>query len=206
MPFRCVFLKTVAKTETKVEPKSDMELICGYLNGKMEDFDTLYYRYQAVVYGYLMQQLAQSDADDIFQQTWLRVLQKLPGYDDRNKFAAWVLRIAHNLMIDRFRREKKFMANCELEEVWECPEMAGERSSPLRALEQQEFSVALKDALTELTDSQREVFVLRNRGLSFKEISEIQQCSINTALARMQYAVKNLQKRLSHWGHLGGKA
>lgn len=187
---------------------SDRELIEQYLDGCNESFEILYRRYRNSLYAYLNNLLEQkkSAVDDVFQQTWLKAIRNLHSYDDRNIFLAWLMRIAHNTAMDHCRKDKKedqykitpvSKENSPEEgENREKTEIPDERYTPGRDLEQSEVSSVVKKAVDMLPQDLREVFLLRMEEIPFREIAQIQKCSINTVLARMQYAVKNLRKIL----------
>ncbi len=180
--------------------RADIDLIKGYLSGTGEDFEELYDRYKKLLYGYLNNMLPQqqSTVDDIFQQTWLKVIQKLPEYRCNNHFSAWMIRIGHNLVIDHFRRNKKFVNQISLNDE-DSPDLPDTDKPTWESMDNSDFEQALGHALKTLQEEQREVFMLRHSKVSFKEIAEIQNCSINTVLARMQYAIKKLKKNLKAW-------
>jgi RNA polymerase sigma-70 factor (ECF subfamily) len=177
--------------------RSDQELIEGYLAGADRDFELLYNRYKNQLYGYLIKMMPDSraEADDVFQKSWIKVMQKLPGYRPSDRFQAWLFRIAHNLAIDYFRSRKRRSDHLELGELGDALEPQG-KEQPAGDMVRYEISQALDKALDKLPPEQREVFMLRQENIGFKEISKIQKCSINTTLARMQYAVKKLRELL----------
>ena len=187
---------------------SDRELIERYLDGSNESFEILYCRYRNSLYAYLNNLLEQkkSVVDDVFQQTWLKAIRHLPSYNDRNMFLAWLMRIAHNTAMDHCRKDKKeelyngssaVKGNSQEEgDNREETDIPDERYTPGKNLEQREISSVVKKAVDSLPQDLREVFLLRMEEIPFREIAQIQKCSINTVLARMQYAVKNLQKIL----------
>ncbi len=185
----------------KMEPDripEDFVLIAAYLGGDNDAFAVLYERYKRQVYRYLNDLLPgrQSDADDVFQRTWLKAIDSLARYRDEGYFLAWLLRIARNEFLDRMRSERRRGA-MELRPEEDAPEEAGPPGGePWRELDASELGIVLNSALAELPPEQREVFVLRQEELSFKEIAEMQKCSINTALGRMQYALRNLRRIL----------
>jgi RNA polymerase sigma-70 factor (ECF subfamily) len=183
--------------DKKIDNPADQVLIGNYLAGSNADFNVLYERYKRQLYAYLHRMLPGQHAviDDIFQQVWIKVIAKLPVYQHNNKFQAWLLRIAHNMTIDFFRRSKKNITvsvdnDDTLIQLPDC------RKMPWSELCLAELSTAVATALEELPIEQKEVFLLRQDKISFKEIAAIQQCSINTALGRMKYAIKNLRKEL----------
>ena len=171
---------------------ADSELIDSYLNGSDADFERLYRRYRQPLYGYLRSMLPAADADDVFQQTWVRVCAALPGYRCRGKFAAWLFRIGRNLAVDlqrrrHCRRELELAddgSDCPVESEWD-----GDWADA--ALLRQ-----LGAALRQLSPEQRAVFEMRRRDIAFKVIAARQDCSVNTAIVRMGYAMKKLQRAL----------
>ncbi|MCP3968281.1 MAG: sigma-70 family RNA polymerase sigma factor [Lentisphaerae bacterium] len=179
--------------------RSDRDLIKGYLSGNTTDFELLYEKYKRQVYSYLVHILSNqhSSVDDIFQQVWIKAVNKIGKYRHQDRFLAWVMRIARNTALDYFRKQQRQQPRVELD-CEEAPELSDHPGSePWRELDRSELAILLNKAIQELPPEQREVFVMRQEDMSFKDISEIQQCSINTALARMQYAIKNLRKTLS---------
>ncbi|HCE42167.1 MAG TPA: RNA polymerase subunit sigma-24 [Lentisphaeria bacterium] len=183
---------------------SDSELIDSFLKDELSAFEALYERYRKQLYSYLHRLLPGQHAlvDEIFQQTWIRVINQLSGYRHNQKFLAWVIRISHNLAIDHFRRNRREETN----------DFEGDRNilfseekyEPWRKIDREELSAALEKCIQKLPDEQREVFLLRQEDVGFKEIAKIQDCSINTVLGRMQYAIRNLQKQLSEWNFKKG--
>lgn len=178
--------------------KTDKELIDGYLRGNHGDFELLYNRYKCVLYGYLNMMLPMQHGvvDDIFQQTWIKVIEKMSDYQCSNKFRAWMTRIAHNLAIDHFRRNKKFKNSISLDDE-DAPDIADNSSQHWEEMDDSRMRLSISDAIKTLQDEQREVFIMRQNKISFKEIAIIQKSSINTVLARMQYAIKNIKKHLA---------
>ena len=175
----------------------DMMLIQAYIAGDGKAFETLYYRYRRNLYGYLYNLLSgnEQEVDEIFEETWIKVVDKLGSYRDEGKFSAWLFRVARNVFIDNMRKRKKhFLTDNGGEEIPEIPDWS---NRPERQMEEADAANVLEEALAGLPGEQREVFLLRQQSLSFKEISEIQQCSINTVLGRMHYAVRNLKKLIT---------
>ena len=174
----------------------DMMLIQAYLAGDGKAFEALYRRYRKLLYGYLYNLLsgAEGDVDEIFEETWIKVIDKLGTYRHEGKFSAWLFRVARNVFIDTMRKNKKTFRHTESGELPEVPDWT---KGPARELEESETVQVIREALAELPEEQREVFLLRQQEFSFKEISEIQSCSINTVLGRMHYAVRNLKKLIT---------
>ena len=188
---------------------NDEMLIKGYLAGNPEDFNTLYERYKRRLYAYLNKMLAGSavPVDDIFQQTWIKAVDNLPKYEHKQMFLAWLIRIAHNIAVDGFRKNARTgETELPLEDGEQPREIAAPASEPWREMQREELAKAIDAALDTLAPELREVFLMRRDDVPFKEIAEIQKCSINTALARMQYALKNLRKALKEWSDKEGGA
>ncbi len=185
--------------------RSDYELIKDYLEGNDGAFEQLYQRHRKRLYGYLngMMPWSPAEVDDVFQQTWVRAVARLPKYRDQGYFAAWLFRIGRNLLIDKVRRSRRENGFLELDRD-EAPEIdAPPGTEPWRRLDETELGGLIRQALAKLPEEQREVFLLRREKVAFKEIAEIQNCSINTVLARMQYALKNLRAQLGAVDHGG---
>jgi len=184
------------------DAESDNELIRRYADGDNAAFDVLYERYKRPLYSYLNRLVSgrRDLADDLFQQVWLRVIAALPEYECRQRFLSWALRIAHNLAIDSFRRQERDPA--PLPE--DAENLLRSDVEPWAQIDREELTAALSAAMEQLAPELREVLALRLEKVSFKEIADIQGCSINTALGRMHYALKNLQRMLNRTEYGGG--
>ena len=161
------------------------------------------HRYRKILYGYLNNLSGnQSEADEVFSETWTRVIDKLPKYRDDGKFSAWLFRMAKNIFIDRIRRRhpERFVA-IDDENMIDLPD--DNAFSPDRELGASDTGQAIIAAINQLPQEQKEVFMLREQELSFKEIAEIQNCSLNTALSRMRYALQTLRNYLSEFDRGG---
>ena len=136
----------------------------------------------------------------VFQEVWVRAIKNMNRYRQKN-LLSWLFRIAHNLMIDRVRRRKFVVsldASASEDGVSLGERIAGAGLGPDSETGGRELGLRIEAAAAQLPLEQREVFWLRMQAdLSFKEIAKIQKCSINTALARMQYAVSKLRKELA---------
>lgn len=184
---------------------SDSELINRYLQGNHRAFELLYGRYRNLLYYHLNRLLNynNSDIDDIFQQTWIKVIDNLPKYKEQNNFGAWLKLIARNIVIDRARSAKRrgmvFTFNSEIL-IETCDE--NESVFPWYELAEEDKSKTLDEAMQSLSREQRNVYELRCQNLSFKEIASKLNLSINTVLSQMSYAKKNLQNYISNRGGL----
>ncbi len=137
-------------------------------------------------------------AEDLFQETFIKVIQSLRGgkYKDNGKFLSWVIRIAHNLIIDHFRKEKQMntLSNDDSEvDLFNSKKLSDSNIEEI--IIHSQIKSEIRILINELPDDQREVVLLRHYGgLSFKEIADQTDVSINTALGRMRYALINLRK------------
>jgi len=180
-------------------PESDHDLIAAYLEGDAGAFDRLYERNRLPLYGYL-NRLVQADAaavDDIFQQVWTRILDALPRYHDEQRFLSWCFRIAHNVAMDHYRRVPKAETELTDEMAEALPD--GQARTAWERLADDELRNALADGIGRLAPEQRDVVALRQQGLSFQEIADLQRCPLNTVLGRMHYAVRHLRRHLAHF-------
>ena len=144
-----------------------------------------------------------AQAEDAAQDTWIKAWRHMDDLRRRNiqNEKAWLLRIAHNLTIDWFRkcgRRSQYEAG-SLDDTETAVDPPDRNNEPWRGMHREEVEKAVADAVGKLSPELREVFLLRRENISFKEIAVIQKCSINTVLARMQYALKNLRKSLADW-------
>lgn len=180
------------------DDKTDMELITAFSIGDEGAFETLYHRYRRQLYGYLNNLIGNSsEADEVFEETWLKVINNLPKYRDQGRFGAWLFRMAHNIFIDRIRRNKNTGSHLSIDDEDAVQLTASPGDEPATIADAADLEEAVQNALADLPCDLREVFLLRQQGIAFKEIAGIQKCSLNTALSRMQYAVKRLRKYLS---------
>jgi RNA polymerase sigma-70 factor, ECF subfamily len=171
----------------------DKKYIRKYLRGDQEAFEMLYEKYKKQLYSYLNGLVPQHPqlANDLFQQTWIKAIDNLAKYNAKGIFFAWLSRIAHNLFIDYYRKSKF--------EISKDIELGYSKNTPQKEMEKKEFIADLKNKVLSLEVNQREVFMLRQRGVSFKEIADIQNVSINTVLGRMRYAVDKLREQLKDY-------
>ncbi len=178
---------------------TDYELIMRFVNGEQPCFEELIQRHKNKVFAYINLYIHdQALAEDIFQDTFLKVIQsvKTGKYYDNGKFLSWVMRIAHNLIIDHFRRIKQMntLSNDDYEsDLFNSRRFADDNVED--DLIKRQIQKDVRKMIGLLPDDQREVVILRHyAGLSFKEIASITDVSINTALGRMRYALINMRK------------
>ena len=181
-----------------VDKPTDVELIRRFLRGDEKAFEALYDRYRRQLYAFLNNLIgAGAECDEVFEETWLKVIDQLPRYKDEGRFGAWLFRVGRNLFYDRLRRSRKERENLSLDVDEPPPVAAPTGYGPGERMELNEVEKLVNAAVAKLPRELRETFLLRQQGVAFKEIAEIQQCSINTALSRMQYALRALRKSLS---------
>ncbi len=185
----------------KTKKLSDQELVKAFLNGDESCIETLINRHRTKVYTYIFLTIKnQALAEDLFQETFIKVIQSLRKgrYRDNGRFLSWVIRIAHNLIIDHFRKEKQLnsVSNDDSDiDLLNSKKLADDNIEQLMINEQ--IRRDLRKLVSELPEDQREVVLLRHfGGLSFKEIADHTGVSINTALGRMRYALINLRKMI----------
>jgi RNA polymerase sigma factor (sigma-70 family) len=178
---------------------SDYELIMRFIKGEQLCFEQLIHRHKNKVFAYINLYIRdQALAEDIFQDTFLKVIQsvKTGKYYDNGKFLPWVMRIAHNLIIDHFRRIKQMntISNDNYEsDLFNSKRFAEDNIED--DIIKRQIQKDVRRIIGLLPDDQREVVILRHyAGLSFKEIAVITDVSINTALGRMRYALINMRK------------
>lgn len=176
----------------------DAALVNSYISGNEAALETLIKRHQSRIFGFIYSKVGDQDlADDIFQDTFIKVIRTLKSnaYNEEGKFLPWVMRIAHNLIVDHFRHNKKMPLYRETEEFSIFSVMTDDSLTIENKLISDQVTKDLRQIVKELPDDQKEVLMMRlYQDMSFKEISEATGVSINTALGRMRYAVINLRK------------
>lgn len=176
----------------------DAALVNSYISGNEAALETLIKRHQSRIFGFIYSKVGDRDlADDIFQDTFIKVIRTLKSnaYNEEGKFLPWVMRIAHNLIVDHFRHNKKMPMYRETEEFSIFSVMTDDSLTIENKLISDQVTKDLRQIVEELPDDQKEVLMMRlYQDMSFKEISEATGVSINTALGRMRYAVINLRK------------
>lgn len=176
----------------------DALLVKKYVAGDENALAILIKRHQSKIFGFIYSKILDRDlADDIFQDTFVKVIKTLKSnsYNEEGKFLPWVMRIASNLIIDHYRRNKKMPMLRETEEfsifsiLRDCsPNIENEMITS-------QVEMDLKKIIKGLPEDQQEVLMMRiYQDLSFKEISDLTGVSINTALGRMRYALMNMRK------------
>lgn len=188
-----------------VQSLNDNELVQLYINGNENALAALLSRHKRRVFSCIMMVVRDKQlAEDIFQDTFFKVIQTLKKgqYNEEGKFLPWVIRIARNLIIDHFRRAKKMppvpvYVNEDGEEISVFNTLACSEKDIESHDTSLKFKKAIRGLINDLPTDQREVVLMRMYyDMSFKEISEFTNVSINTALGRMRYALFNLKKMI----------
>ena len=180
---------------------SDTTLIAEFISGNSNSFSILLDRYQKRVYGFIYSKVHDPDlADDIFQDAFIKVVKnlRLGKYNDEGRFLSWVIRIAHNLIMDHYRKIKRLPKHeSKIENFDVLDRLAEQNSSIEESMIETQIHADLSLLIEELPDSQKEVLRMRLfKDMSFNEIGDQTGVSINTALGRMRYAVINLRKMI----------
>lgn len=177
---------------------SDALLVKNYVSGDENSLNILINRHQSKIYGFIYSKISDRDiSNDIFQDTFIKVIKTLKSktYNEEGKFLPWVMRIAHNLVVDHFRKTKKMPMYRETEGFSIFSIMSDDSLTIENKMIVDQVELDLKKLIEELPADQKEVLVMRMyQDMSFKEISELTGVSINTALGRMRYALMNLRK------------
>lgn len=177
---------------------SDQDLIGRYLAGNESALEQLIRRHKNRVFAYILMVVKDKElAEDLFQDTFIKVINTFRSgqYKEEGKFIQWVMRISHNLIIDHFRKSKRIpvVENNDEYDIFDKVRIPVESIEDQLIIEQIHKDV--KNLIDYLPKEQREVLVMRHYAdMSFKDIAEVTNVSINTALGRMRYALINLRK------------
>jgi RNA polymerase sigma factor (sigma-70 family) len=179
--------------------RTDYELVLEFVNGRQSSIEILIHRHKRKVFNYIMLMVKNEQlAEDIFQDTFIKVIHSLKEgkYKDNGRFISWVVRIAHNLVIDYFRKVKQMnmLSNDDcVVDLFNSKKMSDKNVEEV--IIQEQIRSDIRKLIEELPEDQKQVILLRHFGeLSFKEIADQTGVSINTALGRMRYALINLRK------------
>jgi RNA polymerase sigma-70 factor (ECF subfamily) len=181
---------------------TDQQLVELFGSGNMAALEVLINRHRKKVYSYIFMQVRnQALAEDLFQETFIKVITsiKTDRYQDHGKFLSWVIRIAHNLIIDHYRKSKQLntVSNDDFEgQLFNSRKFSDVTTEEILIRDQ--IHNDIRSLIDYLPEDQKQVVLLRHyAGMSFKEIAEVTNVSINTALGRMRYALINLRKLIN---------
>jgi RNA polymerase sigma-70 factor (ECF subfamily) len=195
---------TKRSSPAKAGVVNDHELVHRYLAGDEQAFETLLHRHKRKVWSHIYLMVRDRElTEDLFQDTFIKVVHTLKTgkYNEEGKFMPWVMRIAHNLVIDHFRRVKKMPLSRSNDDhdVFATVAMPGKNVE--QRLVNTQIDADVRKLIDHLPEEQREVVIMRTYlGMSFKDIAEQTDVSINTALGRMRYALINMRKMIGKHG------
>lgn len=177
---------------------SDAYLVSAYIHGSEAALSILISRHKQKIYNFIFYKVFDRDVtEDIFQDTFIKVIKTLRkgGYNEEGKFLPWVMRIAHNLVIDHFRRNNR-MPKFENKDDFNIFSVLSDSSLNIeKRMIKGQIEEDVRRLIQELPEEQKEVLIMRiYKDMSFKDISDQTGVSINTALGRMRYALINLRK------------
>jgi RNA polymerase sigma-70 factor (ECF subfamily) len=182
----------------QISQARDQELVRNYINGHEEALSVLVTRHQQKVYSYIRMLVKDSAlAEDIFQDVFVKVINTLKSgnYNEEGKFLPWVMRIAHNLTIDHFRKSKRMQMVQPKDDTDIFRTLKIDELNMEDQMVKKQIMKDVKRLIKELPAEQQEVLILRHYAdMSFQEIADFTNVSINTALGRMRYALINLRK------------
>ena len=182
--------------------KEDAKFIVNYIDGCENSLEFLIKKHQHRLFNFIYSKVLDRDiADDIFQDTFVKVIKTLKRgvYNEEGKFLPWMMRIAHNLVIDHFRKKNRIplFENSDNFDIFQL--ISDGSLNAENAIIDEQIVTDLQKIIVELPEDQKEVLMMRfYRDMSFKEIANITGVSINTALGRMRYALINLRKLIDN--------
>jgi RNA polymerase sigma-70 factor (ECF subfamily) len=187
---------------------NDQDLVKSYVGGNEMALQLLLEKHQSQIFHYILSKIKNRDlSNDIFQDTFIKVIRTLKSgkYNEEGKFLPWVMRIAHNLVIDHFRRESKVRfvseSSSASEEYNVFSLIRDEGLNVEQQISKSELEAQVANFIDYLPENQKEILVMRiYQDMSFKEIAELKDISINTALGRMRYAIMNIRKLMEKNG------
>ena len=186
--------------EKQFQLQDDAALVQDYVNGNERALEMLIIRHKLRIYNFIYSKVFDRDtAEDIFQETFIKVIKTLKRgvYNEEGKFLPWVMRIAHNLVIDFFRKNNRIPTFDNSEEFDIFQLISDGNPSAEKTMIEEQVVEDLQNLIHQLPDDQKDVLTMRlYKDMSFKEIAESTGVSINTALGRMRYAIINLRKMI----------
>lgn len=188
----------------KMKNFEDRELVNLYINGDEKAFETLLLRHKEKIYRFVYMKVRDNAlAQDIFQDTFIKVVNTLKAgsYNEEGKFLPWAMRIAHNLVIDYFRKANKVRliseSSSQRDDFNIFHTLKLDEENAHEGMMREELETQMVDLIEYLPESQRDILKMRIfKEMSFKDIADLEDISINTALGRMRYALINLRKMI----------
>ncbi|MFD2432692.1 RNA polymerase sigma factor [Mesonia maritima] len=186
----------------KSKTTTDAALVRSYIDGNEDALSKLINRHQQRIYNFIFSKVFDRDiTEDIFQDTFIKVIRTLKKgkYNEEGKFLPWVMRIAHNLVIDHFRKNNRMPKFEGKGDFNIFSVLQDDKLNAEKIMVKDQIENDVRNLIKELPEDQKEVLMMRiYKEMSFKEISERTGVSINTALGRMRYALINLRKVIEH--------
>lgn len=188
-----------------MENIDDRVLVSAYINGYEQAFETLLLRHKDRIYRFIAMKVRDNAlAEDIFQDAFIKIIRTLKAgnYNEEGKFLPWALRIAHNLVIDHFRKANKIRliseSSSQRDDFNIFHTIQQEDENVMESLTREELEGQMVELIDHLPEAQRDILTMRIfKGMSFKDIAEKEDISINTALGRMRYALINIRKLIN---------
>ncbi|XOV68429.1 MAG: RNA polymerase sigma factor [Fluviicola sp.] len=185
-----------------MENIDDRVLVSAYINGDEQAFETLLMRHKDKIYRFIAMKVRDNAlAEDIFQDAFIKIVNTLKAgnYNEEGKFLPWAMRIAHNLVIDHFRKANKVKmiseSSSQRDDFNIFHTIQQEDENAIELLTREELEGQMVGLIDHLPESQRDILIMRIfKEMSFKDIAELEDISINTALGRMRYALINMRK------------
>lgn len=191
-------LQAAVRTRARNFHAEDQELLDRFKAGDRRSFEALVKRHRGKIFSTIIQIVKdRSVAEDLYQETLIKIINVLEGgrYNEEGKFLPWALRVARNLSIDYFRKEKRNPQIKNSDAILLMENLFRSEDNMEKAIIRRENTLLVRTLINKLPDKQKEVLIMRHYNeLSFKEIAQLTNVSINTALGRMRYALVNLRK------------
>jgi RNA polymerase sigma-70 factor, ECF subfamily len=184
-----------------VENVSDEQLMVRYRDGDAVAFEALYGRYRAQVFRYVLRQVGlRSAAEEVFQETWMKIIAARARYRVQARFATFLYHVAHNCVVDYFRRKTPLHLISLDDNAEDAIQVAAsERDQPEKVVASRQLSAKLLNALALLPPEQREAFLLHEEGgLTLEEIATITSTGKETVKSRLRYALAKLREGVEH--------
>jgi RNA polymerase sigma-70 factor (ECF subfamily) len=180
-------------------PKEDHELVLEFAAGNEDAFNTLMSRHQNRIFTTIFFIVKEREmAEDLFQETMIKIIRLIQAdkYDEKGKFISWAVRIARNLAIDHYRKERRGPDIQHENDQYDIFNQVSQHEESIEdKIIQEEGAQYVRDLIKQIPEKQREVLIMRHyANMSFKEIADVQGVNINTALGRMRYALLHLRK------------
>ncbi|MBL4848172.1 MAG: sigma-70 family RNA polymerase sigma factor [Planctomycetes bacterium] len=187
----------MGSAELATPPTDDYALLQQYLTGDASAMDRLVDRHAGRVYAFVLRFTGQpGHAEDLTQEVWLRVLRSARGFEGRARFTTWLFTVARSVCLDHYRRHQRRSERLPTAPEDELENLEHMSPLPLQRMAEQELAGHVLAAVSELPDAQREVFLLREQGLTFEEIASVQEASRDTVKSRMRYALTYVRRIL----------